>query len=332
MKPKALYILSDRDRIYGPDQQAAISELVDIIGPPLQADDVFRHQELLAQVEIIFSGWGAPTLDEPFLNACPNLRAFLYGAGSVRSFTTDAFWQREILLTSSYAANAVPVSEYAISTILLSLKSFWRLNRFIREHGHHPPTSDRQNVPGSYGATVGIVSLGMIGQLVAERLRPFDLNLIGYDPFVSAEKAAALGVRSVSLTELFAEADVVSLHTPWLPETEGMITGELLRSMKAGATFINTARGAIVNEEELIQVMQQRSDLSAVLDVTWPEPPQPASPLYSLPNVILTPHIAGSQGPECWRMGQYVVDELRAYLAGEPMQWVISEEKAKLLA
>lgn len=332
MKPKALYILGNREQIYGPEQQEAISELVDIIGPPLQAKIALEHQELLAQAEFIFSGWGAPTLDAKFLDVCPNLKVFFYGAGSVRDFTTDEFWQRNVLLTSSYAANAVPVSEYTLSTILLSLKGFWRFSRFIESEGKYPPRHERQNVVSGYGATVGLVSLGMIGRLVAERLRPFDLNVIAYDPFVDEKTARELGVEKVSLEEVFAGADVVSLHTPWLPETEGLITADLLSRMKEGATFVNTARGAIINESDLIQTLLHRPDLWAILDVTWPEPPVAGSPLYSLPNLILTPHIAGSQGPECWRMGQYVVDELQAYLAGEPMQWVIDEEKAKLLA
>lgn len=332
MKAKALYILGDQERIYGPEQQATIAELVDVIGPPLNAENAQNHPDLLADVEIIFSGWGAPKLDEAFLDACPKLAAFFYGAGSVRSFTTDAFWQRKILLTSSYAANAVPVSEYAISTILLSLRGFWRFSHSIKVEGAYPEDSEKQQMAGGYGATVGLISLGMIGRLVAERLKPFDLRVIAYDPFATDADAANLGVELVGLSALFEQSDVVSLHTPWLPETEGMITGDLLRRMKRGATFINTARGAIVNEAELIETMQRRRDLWAILDVTYPEPPETGSPLYTLPNVILTPHIAGSHATECWRMGQYAVDELKAYLAGEPLQWEIDEEKARLLA
>lgn len=330
--PKALYILGDRDQIYGPEQQRAIAELVDVIGPPLTAETALAHPDLLSQVEIIFSGWGAPVLDETFLAACPQLRAFFYGAGSVRNFTTDAFWRRNILLTSSYAANAVPVTEYAISAIFFSLKRVWHFNQYIKEHGAYPPSDERQKVAGGYGSTVGLISLGMIGKLMVERLAPFDLNVIAYDPFVDESAMQALGVEKVSLNALFERSDVVSLHTPWLPETEGMITGALLRNMKPGATFLNTARGAIVDEVSMIEVLQERPDLWAILDVTYPEPPEAGSPLYSLPNVILTPHIAGSHSTECWRMGQYVVDELRAYLKGEPMTWVIDEEKAKFLA
>jgi phosphoglycerate dehydrogenase-like enzyme len=136
----------------------------------------------------------------------------------------------------------------------------------------------------------------------------------------------------VSLERIFAQADVVSLHTPNLPSTRGMITGAHFSAMKSGASFINTARGAVVRETEMLQVLARRPDLTAVLDVTDPEPPVPGSALYSLPNVILTPHIAGSLQGECRRMGRYMLEELQRYLAGEPLRWTITREQAARLA
>lgn len=111
-----------------------------------------------------------------------------------------------------------------------------------------------------------------------------------------------------------------------------MLGREHFAAMKPGATFLNTARGAIVREAELIEVLRARPDLLAVLDVTYPEPPVPGSPFYTLPNVILTPHIAGSLDQECQRMGQIVVDELKRFLAGEPLQWAISQQQAAVMA
>jgi len=172
----------------------------------------------------------------------------------------------------------------------------------------------------------------MIGRLVCSLLRPFDVRVIAYDPFATAETAASLGVTLGSLDECFARADVVSLHTPWLPETEKMITGAHFRSMRKDATFINTARGAVVDEPAMVEVLQQRPDLTAILDVTYPEPPKPGSPLYTLPNVILTPHIAGSMDTECRRMGRYAVDECRRFLAGQPLKWHVTRERAAALA
>ena len=137
-------------------------------------------------------------------------------------------------------------------------------------------------------------------------------------------------LRRLFLDEFVGDLDIEGDQT--IDATVGLITGAHLATMKAGATFINTARGAIVREAEMIDVLQARPDLLAVLDVTYPEPPVGGSPLYSLPNVILTPHIAGSLDTECQRMGQIVVDELQRYLAGEPLQWAISQEQASIMA
>ncbi|MCB0061353.1 MAG: hydroxyacid dehydrogenase [Caldilineaceae bacterium] len=221
------------------------------------------------------------------------------------------------------------MAEFTLAQILLCLKKTWQHALAIKAAGRYPT---RMTVPGGYGSTVGIISLGMIGRMVCEHLQRFDLNVIAYDPFVTADAATALGATLVTLEELFQQADVVSLHTPWLDETVGMITGAHLAAMKEGATFLNTARGAIVREAEMIAVLQQRPDLLAVLDVTYPEPPAAGSPLYTLPNVILTPHIAGSMDTECRRMGQIVVEELKRYLAGEPLQWAISQAQAMVMA
>jgi phosphoglycerate dehydrogenase-like enzyme len=334
MTPKALYILSSDafERIYGPPERAEVARLVEIIGPPQTAETITQNLDLLAETDIILSGWGAPRLDQAFLDAAPKLKAIFYGAGTVRSILTPAFWQRHITLTTAYAANAIPVSEYTVAAIYLSLRHFWHYARFLKENKTYPDRATFGPIPGGYESTVGLVSLGMIGRLVARRLQLSDLRLIAYDPIASQAEAAELGLELVSLAELFRQADVVSLHTPWLPETEGLITGQLLATLKPGATFINTARGAVVRENELIAVLQQRPDLWAILDVVYPEPPEPASPFFTLPNVLLTPHIAGSQANESRRLGQYAIAELKRYLAGEPLQWEVTEAKARLMA
>ena len=171
-----------------------------------------------------------------------------------------------------------------------------------------------------------MVSFGAIAQNLLELLRPFDLNVLVYDPFMSEHDAAALDIELVSLDAIFQRADVVSLHTPIFPETFGMITGNHIAYMKPGATFINTARGELVREQEMIEVLSMRRDLQAVLDVTYPEPPAADSLLYTLDNVVLTPHIAGSAGGECRRMGRYMVEELRRYLTGQPLKYALKQE------
>jgi len=331
-KLNGLYLL-DRasfDLIYGPEEQAEIAELVDIYAPPQTGASIQENKALLADAEVFFSGWGAPTFDEAFLDATPKLRAVFYGAGSIRYFMTDAFWKRDIVITSAYAANAVPVAEYTLSIILLSLKYFWRYISGVRQGcgwGDHTRPST-----GNFQSTVGFVSCGMIARKTLELLSNYDLKRIVYCPFLTDEEARELNVERVSLRELFQRANVVSVHSPLLPETRGYITGELIGSMKRNATLINTSRGAVVREQELIEVLKARADLTAVLDVTDPEPPRPGSPLLTLPNAVVSPHIAGSMGSEIRRLGRYMVDELKRYLAGEPLKWQITNELAARMA
>ncbi|MEZ4870600.1 MAG: hydroxyacid dehydrogenase [Caldilineaceae bacterium] len=328
---KALFLLhaDAYEKIYSLAQRAEIAQMVQLVAPPQNAQSIATNPALLQEVEIIFSGWGMPRMDERFLAAAPNLKIVFYGAGSIKHCTTPAFWARQLPITSAYAANAVPVAEFTLAQILLALKKSWQHALAIKAAKHYPP---RLPVAGGYGSTVGVIALGMIGRMVCRHLQHFALKVIAYDPFIRADEAAALGVELVSLAAIFERADVVTLHAPWLPETVGLITGAHLAAMKEGAAFINTARGALVREAEMIQVLQQRPDLLAVLDVTYPEPPAPGSPLYTLPNVILTPHIAGSMDSECQRMGQIVVDELKRFLAGEALHWAISEAQAAVMA
>ncbi len=327
----ALIILDRQacDLIYGAEFVAEIEHRVRLLVPPLTPEEALARPDLLAETEVIFSGWGAPRMDEAFLAATPRLRAVFYGAGSVRYFTTDAFWSRGVALSSAYAMNALPVAEYALGVILLSLKNVFRQMFRARAEGRFP---EREPCAGGYGGRVGLISLGMIGRLVRERLRPFDVEVLAYDPYVTAEQASALGVEMIELDEIFRQCDVVSLHTPWLKETEGLVCGRHFASMRPRATFLNTARGAVVNEPEMIDALRARPDLTAVLDVTYPDPPPAGSPLWTLPNVLLTPHIAGSQDRECRRMGRLMIDEYDRWRAGRGLKWAITREKAALLA
>lgn len=320
---KGLYVLDPTafELAYGPKERQTIADLVDVAVSPLTPDAVVRHPELLENANVIFSGWGGPVLDDSFLSRAPRLRGFFYAGGALGSVLTPAAWERKLAVSSAIAANARPVAEYTLATMLFSLKHGWRLAHEVRTSRTFPT---RDGAPGAHGSTIGLVSLGWCARALLKLLRPFDLNVLAYDPHVSGGEAESLGVELTSLDALFRRCDVVSLHTPLLAETEGLVTGAQLASMKAGATFINTARGEIVRHDELIDVAARRRDLQFVLDVTCPEPPDPTSPLYDLPNVVLTPHIAGSAGAECRRMGRFVVEELQRFIAGRPLEGAVS--------
>ncbi len=330
-RPKSLYLLDQKywDEVFGPDERAAVTELADVVAPMQTRETILQNRKLLSGVEILLSAWWAPLLDEEFLDAAPDLKAIFYGSGSVKSFVTEAFWDRGIILSSANPVFVIPVAEFTVSQIVFCLKHGWQYALETKRNRKYGPRIDP---PGCYGSTVGLVSLGATGRLVAERLREFDLEVIAYDPFVSEIEAQSLGVRLCTLEEVFAKSDLVSLHTPWLPETENMIRAEHFASMKRGASFLNTARGAVVNEEGLAKVFAERPDLFALLDVVHPEPPEESNPLFDLDNVIITPHIAGVMGKECRRGGKMVVEELRRYLEGSPLQGQITRQQISHIA
>lgn len=216
----ALLILDNLsfNAIYGEDLLTELRGRVRLLAEPMTAEQARERPDLLAQVEVIFSGWGSPVLNEAFLAAAPKLKAYFYGAGSIRAYTPEEFWARGIVITCAYAMNAVPVAEFTTATILLSLKNFWKHALAAKREGRF---AERAICAGAYGSRIGLISLGMIGRMVRERLRSFDLKVVAYDPFVSPEQAKALDIELVTLDEIFQRCDVVSLHTPWLKETKG---------------------------------------------------------------------------------------------------------------
>jgi len=331
-RPRAAFLLDPASQalIYGPQEIEELRTLTVLSEVVIPFKEWSRHRDVLAEAEVIFSGWSAPLMDEDFLRAAPRLKAVFYGAGSVRYFVTPAFWDRGILVTSASSANAVPVAEYTVGTVLLSLRHFW--SRAADAHAGEGWGDHTRPIPGSFRATVGLLSYGAIARTVARFLRHFDLRVVVHCPYLSAAEAAADGVERVGLDELFQRSDVVSVHTPVLPETIGLVNARLVSSMKPGATLINTARGVIIAQREVEEVLRRRPDLHAVLDVTDPEPPKADDPLLALRNVTVTSHIAGSHGRDCQRMGHYMVEELKNYLAGRPLRWQVNREHLERMA
>ncbi|MFI8912750.1 hydroxyacid dehydrogenase [Streptomyces sp. NPDC053513] len=305
-------------QLFDADTMARLSRLADL-DPALVLEDFTTPEALaaLAETEVLLTSWGCPPLDERVLAAAPRLRAVIHAAGSVKHHVTDACWERGIQVTSAAWANALPVAEYTVAAILFSNKQVLQL---ADEYRRRRASYDWQAAYGHIGnhrRTVGIVGASQIGRRVLELLRPFDLQLLLHDPYVAPDEADALGARSVGLDELCALSDVVSIHAPQLPSTRHMIDGRLLSRMPDGATLINTSRGSLIDQDALVAELVS-GRLNAVLDVTTPEVLPADSPLYELPNVLLTPHIAGSLGGELHRMAVAAADELGRYAAGLP--------------
>ncbi|MEU2428346.1 hydroxyacid dehydrogenase [Streptomyces sp. NPDC007861] len=304
-------------RLFTGRTRAELHRVADPV-PDLVVDDFSRPAAAAAlrETEVLFTGWGCPRIDEAVLAAAPRLRAVVHAAGSVRGHITDACWDRGIAVSSAAAVNALPVAEYTVATVLLSNKRVLEVREEYRTH-RGETRNWRAEFPavGNYRRTVGIVGASTIGRRVIELLRPYDLDVLVHDPFLSPAEATVLGVRKRELDELCRACDVVSIHAPELPGTRRMIDRRRLGLMRDGATLINTARGSLVDQDALTDELVA-GRLRAVIDVTEPEVLPAGSPLYDLPNVLLTPHFAGSFGNELHRMADCAVGELGRYAAG----------------
>ena len=314
LKPKAAFLCSDHAKVlsvYGKGRLERIAELTDLL--PGIVTDVGQRD--LSDVELVFSTWGMLALtEEQLARHLPKLKVVFYAAGATEGFVRP-FLHRGIACSSAWQANAIPVAEFAFAQILLGLKGAQRLCRRL-----HSPAQFNQDFagPGVYGATVGLLGDGAVAHHLEKMLGICHLSVQMLPTF--PEK------RSMSLEQFFASSQVVSNHLPNREDNIGVVTQSLLESMPRNGVFINTGRGRQIDEPGMIAALKNRPDLTAILDVTYPEPPLPDSDLYSLPNVFLTPHLAGSNHDECHRMADYMLEELERHLAGQPLKYPVLEE------
>ncbi|MFG2957537.1 hydroxyacid dehydrogenase [Streptomyces sp. NPDC048291] len=318
--------------VFAPPSPAALAEVCDLApGPVLDDLTTPRAREVLADVEVLVTGWGCPPLDADVLASAPRLRAVVHAAGSVRAHITDACWDRGIEVSSAAAANALPVAEYTLGMILLHGKHVLERARDFRRARKREDWLRIPDTVGNYRRTVGILSASLIGRRVIELLRPFDYEVLLHDPYVTGSEATALGVEWVELPELFARADLLSVHTPLLPATRGLVARDLLEAMRPGAALINTSRGAVVDQDALVDVVRA-GRIRAVLDVTDPEELPADHPLWSCPDILITPHLAGSQGNEWRRLADTAVGEVARWAAGDGFAHPVRRERLAFLA
>ncbi|MET7330481.1 hydroxyacid dehydrogenase [Nonomuraea sp. NPDC005650] len=315
--PRALLAMEPRfkDDLFGPDELDRLVRLVDV-DPGLVVSD-FADAPELASAEVLVTCWGCPPVDASVLRRAPGLRAVVHVAGTVKSLITDACWERGIAVSSGAATNALPVAEYTVAAILFAGKRVLGLRDLYRAERRALDWAARFPSLGNYRRTVGIIGASHIGRRVLDLLRPFEFELLINDPYLDGTAAAALGARPVGLDELLAASDVVSVHAPALPETRHLLDARRLGLLSDGATLVNTARGSLVDMGALTKELVS-GRIDAVLDVTEPEILPADSPLYDLPNVLLTPHIAGSVGGELRRLARSALDELERYGRGLP--------------
>jgi phosphoglycerate dehydrogenase-like enzyme len=273
--------------------------------------------EHLGRVEVLLTSWGCPQVDKSVLDRMPRLRAVTHAAGTLKAHLSAAVWEQGVLVSAAAGVNALPVAEFTVAMILLAGKS---VRAAEREFGLRRTEIDLSTAfpgIGNYHRTVGVIGASRVGRRVLDLLQPFDLDVLCTDPFAAETDITARQARLVPLPELLRTSDVVSLHAPALASTRHLLGAAELAMLRDGATLLNTARGSVIDpvalERELLS-----GRISAVLDVTDPEPLPADSPLWTLPNVILTPHVAGSLGNELFRLGDHAVAEVERFVAGAP--------------
>lgn len=303
------------------EKLASYGELSEII----DKNSIGENIDFLKGCEIAFSTWGMPAFSEEEIKKyMPDLKALFYSAGTVQYFA-QPFLNCGVRVFSAFAANAVPVAEYTVSQIVLALKGYFqgakRYKSFLPYSFAHT-----RNCIGAFGARIGLIGLGTIGSMVAERLKEYDVEVYAYDPFVSAERAEALNVKLSDLETIFRECDVISNHLANKKELKNILDGKYFRLMKKHSVFINTGRGDQVNEFALARSLMLHPSRTAVADVLKNEALPFTSPLFWCPNVVITPHIAGSMGSETQRMAYYMIEQMENYISGKPVQYEVTKE------
>ncbi len=331
----AVFLCNDKNnplRIYDKETRNRLNALTGITNEVYSREEVLENKAMFSDTRYIFSTWGMPVFTKDEIKEIfPSLECVFYGAGTVQFFARP-FLNCGVKIFSSWAANAVPVAEYTVAQIILANKGFFASSRYQSTGNLKKASELKECYPGTFGEAVGLIGAGMIGSLVAEMLKAYKLSVKVFDPFLSDEKAKMLGVTKCSLEEIFRTCFVVSNHLANNEQTKGMLKKEHFSSMREYATFINTGRGAQVVEEDLCAVLSEREDLTAILDVTHPEPPEEGHSFYTLPNCILTPHIAGSYGDEVKRMGEYQLTQLEKYLSGEHTEYEVTLKMLETMA
>lgn len=308
-----------------------LERLVTLYKPIINRENIQEHQEFLKNAEIAFSTWGMPLFSEEEIHAyMPCLKILFYAAGSVQYFARP-FLHQGVRVISGWGANAVPVAEYSVAQIILANKGFYQSSLITRTN-YKQARVYFDTFPGNYAIKVGILGAGMIGTKVIQLLKSYHLQLMVYDPFLSEERTQELNITKNNLHDIFSSCQTISNHLANNSDTVGILHGEHFTCMLPNATFINTGRGAQVVEEDLIQALKEQPSRTAVLDVTWPEPPDVTSELLHLPNVFLTPHIAGSSGKEVERMAEYMFDDYMRYINGTPLLYEVTLKMLSTMA
>ena len=327
-KPKIgiLVKTSLRERILSDEDLDKMKSFADVeINPTDEDFTEDEAAEFLAGKDGAMSSWRVTNLTPGILEKSPGLKIWAYGAGTVKGKICEEAWEKGVIVTSSAPAIADDVAELTMGFITIGLR---RVILYMREMQANEPAL-KPRARSLYKRTVGVISASQVGQRVMRLLKPYDVRILLFDPFMPADRARdEFGAEVADLETIAKESDVVTIHAPKLEATYHMYNGTHFKLMKDDAVFVNTSRGDNIDEAALIEELE-KGRLFAYLDVTSPEPPVADSPLRKLPNCVLTPHVAGLQS---YRIGNLVVEELRRCFAGEEQKFRVTREMLDTLA
>ncbi|MGO4500164.1 hydroxyacid dehydrogenase [Paenibacillus sp. 2RAB27] len=290
-------------------------------------------KRLIQGADAVITSWGCPPLDSELLAEAPDLRALLHAAGSVKTVVTPELWERGIQVTGAASMLSRGVAETTLGLTIASLKNMWQIIDYTRNKDWWGFQQDsvRSRIREMFGITIGVIGAGHAGRHYIKLLQGFDVKILLSDPTYTEVQAAELGAKLVPLEELLAAADVVAVMAPEIPETYQLLNEDRLGLMKDDAILINPARGSIIHEEALIRHLKL-GRFFACLDVTEPEPPASDHPFRTLPNVVLTGHIAGAVNNGLLQIGKFITDEWERWVQGVPMEGRIDPVKLSFLA
>lgn len=333
-RPRTVLVMAPAtfDQLFGTQELDRLRELARVADPVCVTCFEELTPAVLAEVEVLITGWGCGQVPQSVLAAAPHLRLVLHAAGSARDLLPTGGLRPGIQVATAAEANAVPVAEYTLAAIIFAGKRALPLAQQGRTTPAGWASAFAAGALSNRGRTIGIVGFSKIGRRVLELLRVLETGpVLVADPTAQADQVRQAGGELRPLPEVLARSEICSLHAPLLPSTRGMIGAVELALLPDGATLINTARGGILDHDALARECAA-GRLDAILDVTEPEPLPRGHRLLDLPNVTITPHVAGSLGSETRRLSAFVLDALAAHLDSRPLPGALTAESVGVSA
>ena len=317
--------------LFLPETDRALRELGDVVCHDRESN--LTSKELAERVpgfDVVLSGWGTPRFTDEVLDAADRLRIIAHSAGSIKHMLPPPVFERGIAVTHAASAIAFAVADLSLAMTMLLLRDIHRHDRYLRAGEWR---SGKALALGRElaGTRVGVVGAGYTGRCFIKLLRAMQADIWVYDPYLSEESAAELGVSQVDLDELFAQCPVVSVQAPSTDETYHMVGAKQLGLLQDGACFVNTARSRVIDYDALLAELKT-GRIQAALDVFDQEPLPEDNPFRKLENVVLTPHIAGASVQARHRQGQFMLDELQRFFAGQPMRYQVTIDMLDTMA